>query len=218
MEENRKPGNPGSMREAAKRMREREATPEEAAALEGADWEPDESDADETPQVYPGELRKPQDVGMPKWVMVPKDLPIPPEGTTMTAMRFEPEWTDRPQLGQRQCILWNLSYGDEKFSRRRARGDADAVMDEQAKQMIRAIDGRVVDWGRDDLPNSPNRFWDEIGKKCRLLIQNHYMQVHSLGQKEKVHFLANCLAVRTVAPSPRPEATRRARGRSTPTG
>lgn len=205
MREHKKPG-PGTMKDLADKVRERPATPEEEQELQELDGD------DDTPQVLPGRLQSSEAVGMPDWVRIPADLPIPPAGVTMTAMRFEPEWTDRPALGERQCIVWNLSVGDEKFSRRRAKGDPDGVMDEQAKQMIRAIDGQVVNWGLDTAPNSPNRFWDEIGKKCRLLILNHYMKVHTLGQDEKLHFLGNCLAVRTVGPSPR-QQTPRGRGR-----
>jgi len=201
------------MRELGDKIRAREATAAEVAELEGGETADDptedeiddpeaEADTRDVPQVMAADFNPAVDPSkIPAWVKIPADLEFPPTGVTWTAMKFEPQWTDRPQLGERQCILWNLSVGDEKFSRRRARGDGDAMMDEQAKQMIRAIDGHRINWGNANAVQNPDLFWDEIGKKCRMLILNHFMQSHILDKAERMYFFSNCLVVRTVVPS-----------------
>lgn len=163
-------------------------------------------------QHYPGDVAREVDTSVPPWVKLPADLPFPPHGVTWAAMRFLAEWTDRPHLGDRQCIVWNLSYGDEKFARRRSKGEAESTLDEMAKQMVRAIDGKRVDWANPSSPNNPDLFWDQIGKKCRLILVNHYTKVHVLDRDEQMHFFGHCLAVRTAAPSSTGPAGRK-RGR-----
>lgn len=235
-EQTRNPKGAATARDAAARVRASRPSARELAELDGHDPEavredeeddelvgvamPDpeaDRDAREVPQVYRSDVSTVDPSTIPAWVKVPADLAFPPHGVTWTAMRFLAEWTDRPQLGDRQCIVWNLSYGDEKFARRRARGDAEAMMDEQAKQMIRAIDGKRCNYGLPTDPASPDLFWEEIGKKCRLLVLNYFMKVHTLEAAERLHFFANCLVVRTVVPSSTGRPKPRARGRSTPT-
>lgn len=201
-----------------KRAKVSEPSPEELAELDASEKEADENDVDvpeddeADPQVYPSDVKKDVDLSVPDWVRLPADMEFPQRGITWTAMRFRAEWTDRPELGDRQCVVWNLSYGDEKFARRRAKGDADTVMDEQAKQMIRAIDGRRVDWTKPGGISNPDAFWEQIGKKCRLILVNHFMKVHVLDRREQVDFFTNCLVLRTAPPSSKGR-TGRERGR-----
>jgi hypothetical protein len=203
-EQQRGPRGAKSFRDATQQVRESEPTPDDLQELDESGPPEDDPEADvdarEVPQVT-GPAQPRDLTGLPGWVKIPQDLEFPPRGVTWCCMRFEPEWTDRPDAGERQCILWNLSVGDEKFARKRARGDAESMLDEQAKQMIRAIDGQRIDYGSPNSPYSPDRFWDEIGKKCRMLVMNYFMKVHTLEPAEKLHFFANCLVARTVAPS-----------------
>lgn len=203
-----------TIEEAAEQMGVSKPSPEELEALEE---EGEEGTGEPAPSVTASDLEREVDrSAVPAWVQIPANMEFPPFGVTWTAMRFLAEWTDRPHLGDRQCIVWNLSYGDEKFARRNAKGDAEAVMDEMAKRMIRAIDGEKVNWTVGHEAN-PDKFWDEIGKRCRMLLLNHFMKTHQLEQAERLHFLANCLVVRTVTPSPTRSTPAPGRGRSTPT-
>jgi hypothetical protein len=119
-----------------------------------------------------------------------------PPGRQVFFVRLRAGWTDRPDKGDRQCILWSLTEADEKIALRRTRGDVLRASDELAKQMVRAIDGQVVNW----TSVSPVTFWDEIGGRCRQLLKSHYAKTHVLGAEETADFFANCIAARTAQP------------------
>ena len=123
----------------------------------------------------------------PEWAIVPPKLVIP-RGRTIYYFRFYPEWTDRADKGERQCIVWSLSMADELFAFKRARGDSFRVGIELAMASVRAIDGVAADPNRSNV----SKWFDEIGARCRQMIQSHYMKTHSLTDEDKIRFFASC--------------------------
>lgn len=148
---------------------------------------------------YPDEEEGPQDPNaLPKWVSFPDGFKIPP-GKQVVFMRFRAHWTDKPQMGDRWCMLWNLSDADEKLAMARCRGDVLRSTSELAKQTIRLIDGVRADWTK--TPGSGydvDKFWSELGAKCRQQIVNYYARLHVLSREEQQDFFKNCIAVRTM--------------------
>ena len=104
----------------------------------------------------------------------------------------------RPHL-VRQVIFWELDIGDTRLAFRRAQGDVNQASEELARQMIRAVDGRPVVTGNPLHPDSIERFWQDIGPRCRSMMQRLYSMLHHLGEREATDFFASCLAVRTAA-------------------
>jgi hypothetical protein len=138
---------------------------------------------------------KPEAAAIPEWAAMPPGL-VMPEGWQIHFMRFRAAWTNLPRLGDRTCVLWNLTEADEKLAARRARGDANRIIDEMSKQMVRVIDGARTDWTKGGA-NNIERFWDEIGGKCRHLVRSYYLKTHTLEAKDFADFFDNCVAVRT---------------------
>lgn len=138
---------------------------------------------------------------LPAWAAasIPRDLEVP-AGRTLVLMRFRTEWTDRKDKGDRTCVLWNLSVGDEKLANQRGGDNVFVNTMEMAKQMIRAVDGLPVDYTGKVPAANVDTFWNEIGKKCRGLVINHFIRAHSLTALEKQDFLAVCLVARTNLP------------------
>ena len=143
------------------------------------------------------QLKEPDDSAFPAWVKIPEGFK-PPKGRQIVAMRFRASWTDTPRKGDRQCIVWSLSEGDEKNAVKRTRGESALAMNELSKQMIRVVDGHVVDWSGSEPDADINTFWNEIGARCRQLIKNTYGKMHTLEPSEIVDFFYNCQAVRSV--------------------
>ncbi len=144
--------------------------------------------------------------GVPDWVTLPAGFRIPP-GRVISFIRLKSEWTDTPNKGEvhsdgvryRQCAVWNLNGADEKQAITRTRGDSMRLVAELTKQMCRVIDGNKADWTGRPGPGSLDIWWDEIGAKCRQLVQNHYVKTHSLTEAERADFFEHCIAVRTSA-------------------
>ena len=135
---------------------------------------------------------------LPDWVVMPPDLTIPP-GRTVGFLRFRAPWTDCPEKGDRQCIVWNLSDMDERIAiKRTTMGDSMQLAGELSKQMIRAIDGVKVNWAAVKGPGCIDEFWKEIGSKCRQMVIRWYTQNHSLTDTEQADFFENCAVVRTM--------------------
>lgn len=130
--------------------------------------------------------------GAPDWAKIPPDF-NPPKGVQVFFMRFRQELTSNPAKGERQAILWCLSIHDEKMAMARARGDVLRTMSEMAKQTVRAVDGNLVDWTGADREASLDRWWEEIGPKCRSLIQRHYTMTHNVKPEEAADFFENCI-------------------------
>jgi hypothetical protein len=129
--------------------------------------------------------------GAPDWAKVPKDF-VMPAGWTIWFVRFPAGLTNLPSRGERQVVLWNLSDMDEKLAARRAAGNANRIIDEMTKQMIRAVDGFVV------APEVRDRFWSEVGGKCRHQLKSLYLRTHTMDEKENTDFFADCIASRTA--------------------
>lgn len=128
--------------------------------------------------------------GMPPWALVPETLALPP-GREVVFMRFKAAWTDYPSKGDRQCILWTLTDNDEKHAAKRARGDSTRGIVELAKGCVRAMDGHRADWTTPVGPGSVDRFWNDIGTKCRQMVVNYYFKTHALSQEEQADFFTN---------------------------
>lgn len=132
----------------------------------------------------------------PDWAKIPDGFQLP-EGKTIFAVRFRAAWTDKPKMGDRVCILWNLTEADEKHASKRARGDFIQVMNEMTKQMIRIIDGAKADWSKPGR-NNPATFYTDIGGACRQQLKNIYSKNHTLKTADAIDFFVNCVAVRSV--------------------
>lgn len=134
---------------------------------------------------------------VPEWAIVPGNLKVP-KGRQVVFLRFVPSMTDTPAKGERQCICWSLSDGEEKMANDRTGGSSARAPAEFTKQMIRSIDGSVVDWGKAKGPGSIDEFYREIGPKCRNLLMRIYTQLHLATEDEARDFFESCVAVRTA--------------------
>jgi hypothetical protein len=158
-----------------------------------------------------------QHSGAPYWVKLPAGFTFP-RGKQVIFMRFKSEWTDTPWKGSpmldektgvneidgngkevlyRQCICWPINTGDKKLALGRAQKDPNRAADEMSKQMIRAVDGLAVDWtvARE---NGIEVFWNDLGERCRTILQRIFSQLHILDQNATRDFLQNCIAVRST--------------------
>lgn len=133
----------------------------------------------------------------PGWAPKPANLKIPPGGE-ICIMLFRSKWTARRDKGDRTCVLWFLSDADEKNALKRTRGEPLRSMSEMSKQMVRAVDGQLVQWGTGSTFDI-EVFWNDIGPKCRQLIKNYYGKTHVLDDEEMQDFFSNCIAVREAA-------------------
>jgi hypothetical protein len=136
---------------------------------------------------------------LPNWVEFPPGFKIPPN-KQVAFMLFRARWTDRPDKGDRWCMMWPLSDAEEKLALRRTRGESSRSLSELAKQMIHLIDGKKADWSKSPGPDSMDveRFWNEIGGRCRQQITNLYVKTHTLSAEDQKDFIENCLVVRTA--------------------
>lgn len=156
---------------------------------------------DEAPK---GEQAPPTRAGAPTgsqgqemdWAIIPDELKFP-RNRQVFFLRFRAGWTDTPEVGDRQCIVWNLSESDEKFAIKRAQGDRNRIAIEMTKQMIRSVDGQVVDWTHGALSNV-EKFWRDIGSKCRNMLIGIYHKNHTLNPEEMADFFLHCFASRTA--------------------
>lgn len=170
---------------------------EDTRRLVAADDEPEAPvvlTAEETPSPR---LPAAEGSDVPEWAVVPKDL-RPPKGRQVIFLRIPARLTDTPLKGERQCIVWTLSDGDEKLAAERCEGKAGRASAEYTKQMIRAVDGNVASWMKASGPGSLDEFWREIGGKGRNLLMRVYSQLHLADDEELRDFFENCIAVRTV--------------------
>lgn len=162
------------------------------------------------------------DRGVPFWVILPQQPIKYPRGRQIVFLKFRSSWTDAPWKGSpildprtgkpmverrlegdreveeiilwRQCICWTISVGDKKNAMQRSMGDQDRAIDEMTRQFIRVVDGEIVDWG---VAGAIDIFWNDLGEKCRGLIQRIFNRMHVLSPAETVDFLANCVAIRS---------------------
>ena len=179
-----------------------EMSPEEEAAAEAETYAAAEPEKTKTADPLAAKADDPPDPNViPDWVEFPQGFKIPPH-KQVAFLKFRAKWTERPDKGDRWCMLWSLSDAEEKLAIKRTRGEHARTLAEFSKQMIRLIDGKRVDWsGSADMQATHmniDRFWDDIGGKCRSLIQNYYVKTHSLDMAEQADFFVNCLHVRTA--------------------
>jgi len=135
--------------------------------------------------------------GAPAWVEIPANFKFP-RGRQVAFVRFRASWTDTPEKGERQAILWALTDADEKVALSRAMGDVNRAANELAKQMVRAVDGHVADWSGEPGPANIDRWWNEIGARCRGMLVRIFTQLHVLNEEERKDFFESCIALRTA--------------------
>lgn len=184
------PKRPASFEEAFETVEDSEAAPKLPEATQG---KPDGKKP--APEYDPEVDDDPADSNIPSWASLPPDdsgkpFAFPPDMPDICFMLFKGAWTRKPSKGDRWCVLWPLTDNEEKLASKRVQ-DSKRTIAEMSKQMIRVIDGERADWGN----GSVDRFWNDIGPKCRLLIQNYYMKTHSLDVVETADFFANCMRV-----------------------
>ena len=150
---------------------------------------------DEDAEDKPPALPLPTEGAAPDWAMVPKDLRWP-KGRQVLFVRFRADMTDTRWKGERQAILWPISMGDKKLALGRCGGDPNRLSDELARSMVRAIDGLVVDNTGTPGPANLDAWWDEIGEKCRSMLQRIFVQLHVVTRDEAADFFESCVAVR----------------------
>ena len=144
------------------------------------------------------------EAALPPWAagILPAGL-TPPPYAQVGYIRFLPELTGRPDLGQRTCCTWGLSVADERLAKQMSRGDSTRLYEELAKQTIRAVDGRLVDrTGRAGHAGGGvdvRKFWEQIGSKGRMLLINQYLQSHTPTASEMADFFLSCCTYRTAA-------------------
>jgi hypothetical protein len=132
----------------------------------------------------------------PSWATIPPDL-VFPNTTGICFMLFRKEWTRKPGIGDRNIILWPLSFAEESAALNRAPPDAKAqtLLNYLALSCIRSIDGKKAVWHGVDKPHLQHgilRFADEIGAKCMNVLRTYYHKEHSMTDLEYTDFLVNC--------------------------
>jgi len=200
------PQKPRNFEEAYKKFEETSqgetapAPPQQDALMETGDEAAEAEMADPVDTSTPA--RDPEII--PAWCIFPEDpkWKIPP-GKQLGVFRFRAAWTDRPDLGDRVCVMFSLSDTEEKLAIKRTRGDNGRTLTEMSKGIIRAMGSPDVplvmaDWTGKLGPGNVDRFWNDIGPKCRVLIQNFYLRTHSLSQEELADFFQNCMVVKSA--------------------
>lgn len=175
-----------------KQVKQEQMTEEEAAAAFG--------DLEDVPGQIKEALENPAaaaDADVPDWVTLPPGFTFPP-GKKIGFMRFRGEWTDAPAKGDRVIVVWSLTEAEEKLAYKRAAGDSMRGFTELAKQTIRVIDGHKTDWTGASSPGSIHFLWNDLGTRCRQLVQNYYLKAHTLTSEQQQDFFANCFAVRSA--------------------
>jgi len=147
---------------------------------------------------------------LPPWAVLPDGFEMP-RGWVVWAILIRGELTNSPKGGDRWCLLWNLTEGDQKRAAKRARGDVGRVIDEMAKGTIRLV-GTVADedrgiegtgfrsdWGgKLSEPGSVDAFWNAIGAKYQHAIKSLYLKNHTFSAAEQADFFEHCVLPRSV--------------------
>lgn len=189
---------PGPSTGLQERIRAMKASPEEAAMLDGGpEVEPDDGEPQPGDYGVPQVETDPSVEKLPEWVKVPPDLGFPP-GKQVSFLRFRSDWCDMPKDGDQQVIFWNLRASEETRGVARARGDANRLFVELAKETIRSINGHKADWSGRPGPGNVQAWWENVGSKVRRIVQTYYMKTHQLSGEEIADFFSNCVAVRSA--------------------
>lgn len=184
--------------------------PEPEAAAETDDAA--EPEAQPTPVVH-RVLPDAQKGGAPPWAVIPQGLLFPRNRMSLF-FRIPSNWTYSPTVGiplrvetpldvaeagegglWRQFIVWPLSGGDQKLALGRAMQDPNRYAVELTKQMIRAVDGEVVDWSGVG-GASINEVWEQIGGPSQNLLNRLWSQMHVLQKERLTRFFENYIALR----------------------
>jgi hypothetical protein len=155
-------------------------------------------------------LPDPEVGGAPAWVVLPAGLRVP-RGRQVYFVRFPAEWTSTPKRGircrdqapddpslWRQAICWDMSIGDQKLALQRAAGDPNRQIDEFSKQMVRAVDGELVDWSGMPGAGCVDLWWEDLGARCRNAMHRIFNRLHVLSKEEMARFFESCIAVRSM--------------------
>jgi hypothetical protein len=205
-----------SVPKVAEQPLEFESEEEETDEPEGEVVEEDAEEEKKATRPMYLDLPETQTGGAPPWVLIPKGMKFP-KGRQVLFIRIPGKWTDAPKMGKplpveddesllmngtggpwRQAILWSLSVGDEKLAMQRALGDGNRLAPELAKQMIRAIDGAVADWSGMPGDGQVEVFWDQIGSRGRMLLNQLFSRLHVLPGEDQKRFIESCVAVRSA--------------------
>lgn len=158
--------------------------------------------------------------GIPAWAIWPDGLQAP-RGRAVYFARFPSNWTDTPSKGVeqgltdeeklawslngvalpkawRQAVFWALSLGDQKIALGRANGDQNRFNSELAKQMIRGIDGVMVDRSGVSGQGNLDIWWEQLGERCRSELTRMCTRIHSLSVQERALFFGHCVASRAA--------------------
>lgn len=165
----------------------------------------------------------PDETPVPEWVkpFLPSELVIP-QGVQVAFLRFPSRLTAAPGKGvpslyaevdpkdpskevlierlSRVVVVWTITLSEERLGTKAAR--TSALTDELSKRMIRAVDGRIVDWtgnkGKEEgYVYTSDPIWQELGPKCRIVVRNLYNKFHSMNDDEATNFFLNCLVVKS---------------------
>lgn len=138
---------------------------------------------------------------LPDWVTIPAEVKMPPPGRRLVAIKFEPDITERADLGVRWCLCWSLSVADERAASARLRGDPARFMYEHSKAMLRVIDGRPVDWtGATNgvVGINPDVFMEQIGYVGRDVLALTFNRLHNMTPDRRLDFHARCMVFRNT--------------------
>jgi hypothetical protein len=172
-------------------------TPETPVVPVDAIGNPDPSESLPLPSRAGVRFELPDASGVPDWVIVPPGMKLP-RSKQVVFLRFRPGMTDTPAKGERQAIVWSNNLGDQRLAIMRADKDPNVMPEQLAKQMIRVVDGKPVDWTGEAGAANIDAWWEEIGPKCRSVIDRLFVQLHVASQDELKDFFENCVAVRGV--------------------
>lgn len=168
----------------------------------------DEENAEEESEEEEGK----NDLGssLPAFVVLPDGMKLP-KGWIVWAIRFRAKLTNTPKAGDRWCVMWNLTEGDQKRAAKRARGDGSRIIDEMAKQMVRVIGtvgdatkgieptGAQANWsGELSAAGSIDAFWNAIGGKYQHALKSLYLKTHTFSAEENRDFFEDCVFARSV--------------------
>lgn len=176
----------------------------------------------EVPTVALSQVPEPSAGDVPGWALWPAGLAVP-RGRVAYFVRFASNWTDAPGMGVEQAltpeddvawklagvtppqrwrlaIFWSLSIGDQKIALGRANGDGNRFNTELAKQMVRSIDGVIVNRDGTGSAASGNLdlWWEQLGERCRAELTRMCVRVSTLTMQERALFLGRCVAARTA--------------------
>lgn len=191
MAKNQQKGAQAQLDDHARKLGAKQLTPEEEAEIDalaaGEEVEPADESDEEAAAAADADVISDQP---PKWAQVPDDLKMPPPGKAVIYVRIKAELTDYPDKGDRQCIMWNLTYADEKLAHKRCHGDPLRSLPEMVRAMVRSHDGVKTNWGN---PRVFDQWWDEIGGRARQLLQGIYLKRQGLTDVQRVDFFGNCV-------------------------